>query len=573
VPQRFGGRVWCALTAFLLVWNGLAASFSGPFLFLQGYDGPQYQLLARNRLNGHTEVGDMAHTVRREGSHAMWRPGLVWVTQGLAYFTGSVALAGALASALGTTLMELALIWLALRSFGWATALVVFGCLVAPVSVGAHCLRLAVGQGPEPWATGAVLAGLAALVEALRRRSWGWAVLAGLAAGLSEWFRTGNLILFAVPCGVFILAALFRRDRLGWALPGTAVASFLALGALGGMLVPSRIDKTAANLWGNLAETQGPRVILHNREGDEFTHGFGGLVIAPGTNEATYDYIVRQAHHVKAKELFAEHSEEILGLYGERLGEVVFKAGSGLRSFTSNWMALAFFAQLLLSLIRRKREDVAALALGAGALAFYLGPCVLLRGNEATHYLLVMVPLVLLVGARGLVEVGKIAWETIRTRAPELAENLWQRRIVLTGFALAPVLGLTVSYYMEAIATLRGYQQEAADEMASLDSLNLEGKKIACRSMVWFVDRDVQTMLLPYATVPELANYARANRLDGILVWLDEPSLFFAASPYGPDPQDLDRALRHCRHFGKPRVAGSWKFYPVRPVLYARGKP
>src|SRR6266403_5323339 len=83
-----------------------------PISFIMGhrYDGTQYHLLVRNRLHGHYEIGDTAHTVREEGRHPIWRPGLVWIEEGLARLFGSVRSGAAAASALGTTLLELAML-------------------------------------------------------------------------------------------------------------------------------------------------------------------------------------------------------------------------------------------------------------------------------------------------------------------------------------------------------------------------------------------------------------------------------------------------------------------------------
>ena len=71
--------VWPGAGTFLLAWNLVVVQYANQFTLLQGYDSVQYPLLTRNRLNGHVEVGDRAHTVRTEGLHPMWRPGLVWL--------------------------------------------------------------------------------------------------------------------------------------------------------------------------------------------------------------------------------------------------------------------------------------------------------------------------------------------------------------------------------------------------------------------------------------------------------------------------------------------------------------
>src|SRR5207245_10160435 len=99
----------CAVAVLLLAWNGVLSSFASPFVLLSRYDGVQYQLLARNRLHGHYERGDEAHTVHEEGRQPMWGPGLVWSEEGLARCLGSVCLGAAAASGLGATLLGLAL--------------------------------------------------------------------------------------------------------------------------------------------------------------------------------------------------------------------------------------------------------------------------------------------------------------------------------------------------------------------------------------------------------------------------------------------------------------------------------
>src|SRR5262245_60424152 len=91
---------WCAAAMVLLAWNGYIAQYANPFDLLQGHDGAQFHLLVSNRLHGHFEVGDEGHTVRREGQHPIWRPGLVWIEEGLARLFGSVQAGAAAAAAL-----------------------------------------------------------------------------------------------------------------------------------------------------------------------------------------------------------------------------------------------------------------------------------------------------------------------------------------------------------------------------------------------------------------------------------------------------------------------------------------
>src|SRR5437588_2999962 len=89
VSPRVRVALWCGVTAFLLVWNGVLAVYANPFLLLQQHDGTQYHLLVRNRLKGHYEIEDTAHTVRAEGQNPIWRPALVWIEEGLARCLGS----------------------------------------------------------------------------------------------------------------------------------------------------------------------------------------------------------------------------------------------------------------------------------------------------------------------------------------------------------------------------------------------------------------------------------------------------------------------------------------------------
>jgi hypothetical protein len=273
-------RVWAGLALALLAWNSLLAAFASPQVILHHYDGVQYQLLARNRLLGHTEIGDRFHTVHAEGRHPMWRPGLVWIEEGLARCLGSVRAGAAAASAIGTTLLQLALLWLAYQCFGRKTFFLVLVCLPAPM-VSTHFLTLAVGQGPEVWSAAAVVAGLGVLALGLARRSWAWALQAGALAGLSEWFRTGNVAVFTIPCAVYGLAALLRRDWRGMVLPASALASFVAVAGVGGLFAPSALNKTVANLWASLLEKEGPFVKGTMPDGTEGFHSLAGYRLDP----------------------------------------------------------------------------------------------------------------------------------------------------------------------------------------------------------------------------------------------------------------------------------------------------
>jgi hypothetical protein len=570
-PSRRRAALGAGVVIFLLLWNGLTALYANPFSLTQWYDGIQYQLLARNRLAGHEEIGDTAHTVRREGRHPMWRPGLVWIEQGLAACTGSVRTAAALASALGTTLLELILLWLAWRGFGALTAVVVGLGIVTPWPVGASFMGLAVGQGPEPWAAAAILLGIACLTEAWRRPCWGWALAAGLGAGSAEWFRTGTLLLFAAPCVVHGLTALGLRR---WKLLGgaaTALAGALLMAFLAGRAVPSLVDKTAVNFRHNLAENDGPFLHEDVPGVGPVTFSMGGYLIVPGTNEVANDHIVREAR-ASSESFLADHFDVIYGLYLDRLSRLLASGGWGLRWLTGEIVLALFCYQLLISLLRRDGSALLTVSAAGAVLAYYLGPVALLRGDQPTHYLLMALPLVLLVAARGAVGFLEWAAEVCRRHLPSLADWVYCRRLIFLALLSIPVLCLNATFYQAVLTTLRDYQQQAQVEQAAVDDFPLEGKTVACRNMSWFVDRDVETVLLPYATVPELERYVRARGIDGILVWDRETQVYFRATPYG-SPQAFDRALRKSPVFDSPQVSGAWRWYPVRRTQSPKGRP
>jgi hypothetical protein len=560
--------VWLTVAMFLLAWNGLTALYANPFTLTQWYDGVQYQLLARNRLAGHEEVGDTAHTVGREGRHPMWRPGLVWIEQALAAGLGSVRWAAAVASALGTTFLELALLRLAWRCFGVGTWLAVLLALVAPSSLGATFLGMAVGQGPEPWAAACIVVGLTGLTEALCRPSRGWAVAAGLAAGMAEMFRTGTLILFIVPCGIYGLAYLSRRDGARVRIAGAALAGLLLMAILAGWAVPSVVDKTVANLGHNLAENEGPFLSEDVPGVGWVNFSMGGYRLVPGTQEVVNDYLVRKAREMSAADYLERHAEVLVPLYLDRLAEVVEGQAGGLRWMVGELVLAFFVLQVVVALTGRDDKALATLALTAAALAYYLGPVVLLRGDQPTHYLLLALPLFVLVAARGAANAALLAggaWTTLGRclREPGPLGGDGGKRKWLPALLLAPLVVLCANFYLTVLFTLRDYQEQAGTEQTAVDALPLEGRTVACRNMSWFVDRDVRTILLPYATVAELEGYVQARGIDGILVWEHETQLFFWATPYG-SLQAFDQALRQSPVFDSPQVSGGWRWYAVR---------
>jgi hypothetical protein len=338
---------------------------------------------------------------------------------------------------------------------------------------------------------------------------------------------------------------------------------------LSGILMPSRIDKTAANLWGSFVEYEGTKVVKEYPRIGVITFYMGGLTLAPGGTETYYDHIVKRSHEVKASQLAAERWHELVAIYFEHLSEIAAGGAWGLRQYMGDILLVCFVLQIFLALILRRPGSLHSLAFAASALAFYFGPVVLLRGDEATHYLLVMVPLVVLVAAQGIAQVGQIIWDLLKRSRPVLVERLGQvgpSSLVMA--SLFPIY-LSVTFYQGALLTIQDFEEKADREQVDLDALELQGRKVACRNMTWFVDRDVETVLLPYATVPKLERYVLAQKVDGILVWTKEPSPFFYATPYGKLSK-FDRALRSSPLFGPPQVSGHWRWYPVRPAFYPR---
>jgi hypothetical protein len=549
--------------ALLLTWNGVLARFANPFVLHHRVDSVQYQLLARNRLHGHHEVGDEAHTVHQEGCHPMWRPGLVWIEEGLARCLGSVRNGAAAASALGATILELALLRLAWLCFGKKTLLLLFIGLVVP-AIGSPFLQLTVGQGPEVWAAASTIAGLAVLVEGLKRRSAPWILVAGTIAGLAEWFRTGSLLLFAIPCAVYGSAALRQRDRRGLCLAAGALSTWIGMAVLGEQAVPSAVNKTRANLWACRTELSGPLITEELSDGTSLTYSLVGYTLLPQSAEIYLDSVVRNSRGRSTLGFCCEHAQEIGHAYIQRLQQVLTSGFLGLRLRIGELVLALFGIQFLLSFAGWDPAARHTFALGGAALGHYLGPVILIAGNEPTHYLLVASPLFLLVAARSaalLVERSFSGWR--------------HRQAVAGGIALLMLVMIAFSsirFYQEILPWLGNLHRQAVQQQAAVDALGLGGRKVACRNMCWFVDRHVQTVFLPYATVSELESYVLVHGIDGILIWEQEPMVAFRATPYA-SLTEFGRTLQESPRFGPPQLSGGWHWYPVRRRHDTEGEP
>jgi hypothetical protein len=238
-----------------------------------------------------------------------------------------------------------------------------------------------------------------------------------------------------------------------------------------------------------------------------------------------------------------------------RLQETAANGFSGLRQRIGDLVLSLFVVQLVLCLARRDEATSHTFALAGGALGHYLGPVILLVGDAPSHYLLVAMPLFVLIGTRGAIRLAGLI-----NSGPFLPLAL----CLLT-------LAFGVPFYRDATTRLRHFQEQSAQQQAAIDALGLEGQTVACRNMSWFVDREVQTVLLPYATVPELAAYAQGHAIDGILIWEAETT-FFRATPYG-SPTEFARALQDNELFGPPKIAGDWRWYPVRRRIHTEEQP
>ena len=251
-------------------------------------------------------------------------------------------------------------------------------------------------------------------------------------------------------------------------MPALAVVGFGLISAASGRFVASPVDKTAVALLHRLQEEDGPQMARDIPNGEPITIFLGGLAPAQGSDLTQCDQAVRDARRISAGEVFQARRADILRAYVRGLWDMILTGGGGLRTVMGFTVAAAFLAQVLLSLWRRRGPDIHVLALGAGVAAHYLGPIALLRGNEPTHYLLVVLPLLLLPAARLPVELWALGSAWLEQRRPGLA------RVVLRLGAVplvAVAAWLIVLFYSGAVATMRQFQSQAdAEQRASTPS-------------------------------------------------------------------------------------------------------
>jgi hypothetical protein len=337
------------------------------------------------------------------------------------------------------------------------------------------------------------------------------------------------------------------------------------MAALAEQAVPSSVNKTVANLWACRTDLGGPWITEELADGSPLTSTLLSYTLVPGTAETQLDHCVRSSRGRSTLLFCCEHASEITRAYVQRLRDVVTSGFRGLRERVGAFVFALFGLQLVCCLAHRR--DGHTFPLAGAAMAQYLGPIVLIAGNEPTQYVLVVYPLFMLVAARGAVVLTDLL---TGYRQPDVkATPLARADIRATGVAYLPALMFflitfrSLAFYEAVTSQLRNLQQQAQLEQAAIDSLALVGKRVACRNMSWFVDRDVQTVFLPYAAVTELEDYVEAHGVDGILIWEQEPMAAFRANPYGT-PLDFGRALQDSGRFGPPRISGAWRWYPVQ---------
>jgi hypothetical protein len=319
-----------------------------------------------------------------------------------------------------------------------------------------------------------------------------------------------------------------------------------------------------------------------------------GYQLVPDLRETNYDAAVRRARGASTWTFFRQNRAEIFEIYGHGLGEVLASGAWGLRQMTGATVMALFVAGIGLCLLRPNRElgcqppaagsqETSAqvlptaycllpteLVLAAGALAHYLGPIVLLRGSDPTHYLLVILPLFIVVAARGAERLGELAYAICQRLQPALVGKAHLANRFLLFLCLIPLGSLSVSFYRGALQTLDESYREAEADRVALEALDLRGRTVACRNMVWFADAGVQTVMLPYAPVPELGQHARMARIDGFLIWAkkEQHQPFYYNFPYWSE-QQFDRAITQSSLFGTPRVSGRWHWYPLLRQPYS----
>src|SRR5262249_25669696 len=160
-----------------------------------------------------------------------------------------------------------------------------------------------------------------------------------------------------------------------------------------------------------------------------------------------YDANVRKAQGVPGYAYLVDGVAEMASIYGRHLTEVFCGGALSVRCYLGVWLLLAFLAQIVMSVcsacFRARGADlcwadfcgpdsqsaagppgptaekwVAILALASSALLFFLGPLVLLRGDQPTHYLTVALPMFVLVAASGVVQLTEAAAAVLRRYLP-----------------------------------------------------------------------------------------------------------------------------------------------------------
>jgi hypothetical protein len=358
---------------------------------------------------------------------------------------------------------------------------------------------------------------------------------------------------------------LWQRDGKRACVATVGLATFLATVFVSGVLVPSRVNKTVVALTHRLQEQVGEQCTIQLGPEAGARIYLSGLQLCPNLVETNCDRAVNDARDVSTMTFLREHWEKLASVYFDGVKGVLVTRFQGMRDMTGDVVFFLFAGGILLSLPCRRAADGHALALSAGALAHYFGPVVLLRGPDATHYLLVILPFMYVVAAHGANQLVATVSAVLKRLCPRLVDDSQQVPWPFVAIGVAPVLCLSLIFYHGALACVTQSFEEAEEDRAAVAALGLEGRKVACRSMAWFEDTDIETVLLPYAPAGQLVNYAQAHGLDGLLLWEKDDAryLYFCITPY-PTLEQFHQALEQSNAFGAPRVSGAWRFYPLR---------
>ena len=132
---------------------------------------------------------------------------------------------------------------------------------------------------------------------------------------------------------------------------------------------------------------------------DLFLHQLQDVYYAEHQLVKALQKLARKAADTQLKSAFLAHLDETKS-HVQRLEQVFVSGFHGLRLRTGELILILFGIALLLGLARPDPLTCHMVAIAGAALAQYVGPIVLIAGDEPSHYVLVVYPLILLVAVR-----------------------------------------------------------------------------------------------------------------------------------------------------------------------------